>query len=147
MNLSISHRWDLSPAEAKALQPQLAGRVVAETKFDPSGVRTVAGVDVSIRGGVAHSAAVVLRITDLEPVDFAVGLEVLVARLFLKTFLEIEMRHRVIDTTVENIADRLRVPLVAGILQLVYIIDDLPMLLVDDVDTGIQIPAPGNGHG
>jgi len=73
MNLSISHQWDLSPAEAKALQAQLAGRVIAETRFDPSGVRTVAGVDVSFRKGVARAAVVVLRLTDLEPVDCAVG--------------------------------------------------------------------------
>ena len=72
MNLSISHRWDLSPAEARALQPQLAGRVIAETTFDPSGVRTVAGVDVSFRQGMARAAVVVLRLTNLEPVDCAV---------------------------------------------------------------------------
>jgi deoxyribonuclease V len=72
MNLSISHRWDLSPGEAKALQHQLAERVIAETTFDPAAARTVAGVDVSIRGGVARTAVVVLELADLEPVDFAV---------------------------------------------------------------------------
>jgi len=73
MNLSISHRWDLSPAEAKALQVELAERVIAETTFDPSGVQTVAGVDVSIRKGVARAAVVVLKLTDLKPVDCAVS--------------------------------------------------------------------------
>jgi len=73
MNLSISHQWDLSPGEAKTLQSQLAGRVIAETTFDPSGVRTVAGVDVSFRKGVARAAVVILRLADLEPVDCAVG--------------------------------------------------------------------------
>jgi deoxyribonuclease V len=73
MNVSISHRWDLSPAEARALQPQLAERVIAETTFDPSKVRTVAGVDVSIRKGMARAAVVVLTLADLEPVDCAVG--------------------------------------------------------------------------
>jgi deoxyribonuclease V len=73
MNLSISHRWDLSPAEAKALQLELAERVIAETTFDPSEVQTVAGVDVSIRKGVARAAAVVLKLTDLKPVDCAVS--------------------------------------------------------------------------
>ena len=72
MNLSFSHQWDLSPAEARALQPQLAERVIAETTFDPSEVRTVAGVDVSVRRGVARAAVVVLRLADLEPVDCAV---------------------------------------------------------------------------
>ena len=73
MNLSISHRWDLSPGEAKALQVELAERVIAETTFDPSGVQTVAGVDVSIRKGVARAAVVVLKLTDLKPVDCAVS--------------------------------------------------------------------------
>jgi deoxyribonuclease V len=73
MNLSISHRWDLSPAEARAIQPELAQRVIAETTFDPSEIETVAGVDVSIRKGVARAAVVVLRLADLKPVDCAVS--------------------------------------------------------------------------
>lgn len=73
MNLSISHRWDLSVAEAKILQPQLAGRVIPETTFDLSKVRTVAGVDVSFREGMARAAVVVLSLIDLEPVDCATG--------------------------------------------------------------------------
>jgi len=73
MNLSISHRWDLSPAEAKALQLELAERVITETTFDPSEVQTVAGVDVSIRKGMARAAVVVLKLTDLKPVDCAVS--------------------------------------------------------------------------
>jgi deoxyribonuclease V len=73
MNLSISHRWDLSPAEAKAMQPELAQRVIVETTFDPSEIQTVAGVDVSIRKGVARAAVVVLRLADLKPVDCAVS--------------------------------------------------------------------------
>ncbi len=71
MNLSISHRWDLSTTEASALQAELAERVIAKTTFDPSSVRTVAGVDVSIRKGLARAAVVVLRLTDLTPVDCA----------------------------------------------------------------------------
>ena len=72
MKLSISHRWDLSPSEARALQRELAARVIEETTFDPAAVRAVAGVDVSIRGDVARAAVVVLRLPDLEPVDCAV---------------------------------------------------------------------------
>lgn len=73
MKLAISHPWDLSIAEARALQPQLAEKVVAETTFDPAAVRTVAGVDVSIRGDVARAATVVLNFPDLMPVDYALG--------------------------------------------------------------------------
>jgi deoxyribonuclease V len=72
MKLSISHRWDLSPTEARALQSELAARVIAQTTFDPAAVHTVAGVDVSIRGDMARAAVVVLRLSDLEPVDCAV---------------------------------------------------------------------------
>ena len=75
MKLSISHRWDLSPSEARALQRELAARVIEETTFDPAAVRTVAGVDVSIRGDMARAAVVVLRLLDLEPVDCAVHKE------------------------------------------------------------------------
>ena len=75
VNLSISHQWDLSPGEARAIQHQLAERVIAETTFNPATVRTVAGVDVSVRGDVARAAVVVLRLSDLEPVDWAVHAE------------------------------------------------------------------------
>ena len=71
--LAFSHRWDLSVAEAKALQPQLAEKVVAETTFDPAAVRTVAGVDVSFQKDVAHAAVVVLSFPGLEPVDYALS--------------------------------------------------------------------------
>lgn len=71
MNLSISHRWDLSPAEARALQSQLAQRVITEINFDLAEVQTVAGVDVSVRKGMARAAIVVLQITDMAPVDCA----------------------------------------------------------------------------
>jgi deoxyribonuclease V len=73
MKLAVSHPWDLSIAEARALQPQLAEKVVAETTFDPAAVRTVAGVDVSIRGDVARAAVVVLDFPGLMPVDSALG--------------------------------------------------------------------------
>jgi len=73
MQLAISHRWDLSVDEARALQPRLAERVLERTTFDPAAVETVAGVDVSFRDGVAHAAIVVLSYPDLRPVDRAVG--------------------------------------------------------------------------
>ena len=73
MNLSISHRWDLSPAEAKDLQIKLSEKVIAKTAFEPAAVRTVAGVDVSIRKRMARAAVVVLKLEDLKPVDWAVS--------------------------------------------------------------------------
>jgi len=73
MNLAINHPWDLSVDEARALQPQLAARVVAETTFDPAAVQTVAGVDVGFCGDVARAAVVVLSFPGLEPVDYSLG--------------------------------------------------------------------------
>ncbi|MGD9047067.1 MAG: deoxyribonuclease V [Anaerolineae bacterium] len=73
MQLAVSHPWDLSVSEARALQPRLAEKVVAETTFDPSAVRTVAGVDVGFRDDVAQAAVVVLGFPDLKPLDYALG--------------------------------------------------------------------------
>lgn len=73
MQLAISHRWDLSVDEARALQPELAEKVLDRTTFDPATVDTVAGVDVSFRNQVAHAAIVVLSYPDLRLVDQAVG--------------------------------------------------------------------------
>lgn len=71
MKLAFSHRWDLPVKEAKALQQQLAERVITETTFDPVAVETVAGLDVGFRGGLARAAVVVLSLPDLVPVDCA----------------------------------------------------------------------------
>ncbi len=73
MRLAISHSWDLPTDEAKALQAELAEKVVTETTFAPALVRTVAGVDVSIRGGMAYAAVVTLSFPELEPVDYALA--------------------------------------------------------------------------
>jgi deoxyribonuclease V len=71
MELAISHPWDLSTDEARALQEHLAGKVVATTSFEPTALRTVAGVDVGLRCNIARAAVVVLRFPELEPVEYA----------------------------------------------------------------------------
>ena len=63
------HRWDLPPAEAEALQKTLAARVVEGPPLQHA--RLVAGVDVGIKGDVAHAAVVVLTYPDLRPVEQA----------------------------------------------------------------------------
>lgn len=73
MELAVSHPWNLSVAEAKALQPRLADKVVAETTFEPASVQRVAGVDVGFRGDAARAAVVVLGFPNLEPVDWALA--------------------------------------------------------------------------
>jgi len=73
VELTVSHRWDLTIGEARALQAQLASKVITHATFDPESVRTVAGVDVGFRDGVARAAVVVLSYPDLTPIDCAVA--------------------------------------------------------------------------
>ena len=68
MNLVAPHSFDLSPAEAVALQKALAAQVITRDDFDPAAVRTVAGIDVSLADG-GRCAIVVLRYPDLTPVE------------------------------------------------------------------------------
>lgn len=65
----MPHSWNLSPAEAVALQKRLAGEVIREDRLGP--VRRVAGVDVGYgkRGGAAHAAVVVLDLRDLRMLE------------------------------------------------------------------------------
>lgn len=56
----LTHTWDLTPPEAQALQCWLAQRV----QLTPlSAVKTVAGLDVSVRAGKGRAAAVVWHLT------------------------------------------------------------------------------------
>lgn len=73
MKWAISHAWDLTIDEAQALQTRLAQQVVKETTFDPAAVRTVAGIDVGFKGGIARAAVVVLRFPSLEPIDYSLA--------------------------------------------------------------------------
>ncbi len=71
MEPAITHRWDLLVGEAQALQRRLAQQVITRTTFDAEAVQTVAGVDVGFPQGRARAAIVVLRLPDLQPVDYA----------------------------------------------------------------------------
>lgn len=63
---------ELTPQQAIRLQQQAAGEVI--TRDDLPTVTTVAGVDVGFEGwGVARAAIVVLRLSDLKPVDHAIA--------------------------------------------------------------------------
>ena len=68
--LHHAHPWDVSPAEAVAIQRELAACVREEPLARPA--RTVAGIDVSIRGDLAQAAVVVVRLPDFEVLDRAV---------------------------------------------------------------------------
>ncbi len=66
----LEHSWELTPAEAIALQKELRGRVVPEDQ--PAPWRLVAGIDVGIKGWVARAAVVVVSLADLRPVEHQV---------------------------------------------------------------------------
>jgi deoxyribonuclease V len=66
--MSVEPRWDLTPAEAVALQKELAARVETTNAFDPAAIHTIAGIDASYKDeGLA--AVVVLSYPDLTPIE------------------------------------------------------------------------------
>jgi deoxyribonuclease V len=67
MNTVAPHAWNVSTAEAKEIQLRLRDRVCQEPDFGE--VRTVAGVDVGMKGDVARAAVVVLSYPSLTPVE------------------------------------------------------------------------------
>jgi deoxyribonuclease V len=69
MKVSGLHGLDLSPPEARRLQEELASRVEAGPALDLTGVRYVAGADVSTQGDMAYATVVVLDFPGLSPVE------------------------------------------------------------------------------
>lgn len=73
MKLTPRHSWQLTPKEAVALQRELRGDVVVDRPLDLDAIKTVAGVDVSIRNKVAQAAVVVLTFPGFEIVETALA--------------------------------------------------------------------------
>ena len=69
MRIEKLHGFDLSPAEARRLQEDLASRVVVGPPLDLGGVRYVAGADVSTQDGVAYATVAVLDFPGLSVVE------------------------------------------------------------------------------
>ncbi|HEX2181243.1 MAG TPA: deoxyribonuclease V [Rubrobacteraceae bacterium] len=69
MRIERLHGFDLSPAEARRLQGELASRVVAGRVLDLGEVRHVAGADVSTQGDRAFATVVVLDFPGLSVVE------------------------------------------------------------------------------
>jgi deoxyribonuclease V len=65
------HPWTLSPDEAVKVQIELRSRLVLA--WDGRQITTVGGVDVSLQGGQARAAIVVLRFPQLIPLESAVA--------------------------------------------------------------------------
>jgi len=69
MRVEELHGFDLSPAEARRLQGELASRVVAGPPLDLGAVRYVAGADVSTQGDKAYATVVILDFPRLSAVE------------------------------------------------------------------------------
>ncbi len=69
MKIQQLHDWDLSPKDAIALQKTLATRLVSASPLDLNRIRTVAGVDVSVKGGLTCACVVVLSFPELENIE------------------------------------------------------------------------------
>ena len=69
----LRHAWDLSPAEARALQDRLRDRVERDDRVGR--IRRVAGVDVGFEQGgrITRAAVAVLEAGSLEPLEQAVA--------------------------------------------------------------------------
>jgi deoxyribonuclease V len=61
------HEWNLTPQEAAGVQKQLRERLVL--RWDGRPIRTVGGVDISIKSESARAAIVVLGYPDLQPLE------------------------------------------------------------------------------
>jgi deoxyribonuclease V len=64
-----THSWDVGPAEAIAIQRELAARVIRDDRLGD--VKTIAGVDVGFRGDVTRAAIAVLSYPALELLEVA----------------------------------------------------------------------------
>jgi len=69
MHIQHLHEWNLPPSEAVELQKNLADQLIDDRPLDLSTIRSVAGVDVSVKNGVSQAAVVVSSYPDLEPIE------------------------------------------------------------------------------
>jgi deoxyribonuclease V len=69
VNVGDLHSLDLTPAEARRLQAELAPRVVEGPALDLGRLRYVAGADVSTEGDAGYATVVVLSFPDIELVE------------------------------------------------------------------------------
>jgi deoxyribonuclease V len=73
--LTSNPPWDLTPKEAVAEQKYLADKVIRKSGSDIGAVAYVAGVDTHFHQGLAVSAVVVIRLSDLSTVDYATAVK------------------------------------------------------------------------
>ncbi|MEW6203583.1 MAG: deoxyribonuclease V [bacterium] len=75
MKVHSFHPWDVSPAEAIAIQRRLCEKIIISDDFDAGGVRTIAGADVSYAKGddCFYATVVVLSYPSLEIIEIKHG--------------------------------------------------------------------------
>jgi deoxyribonuclease V len=61
------HRWSLTPEEAIQVQAELRTRL--KLTWDNRAVETIGGVDVDLEEDVARAAIVIVRLSDLKPIE------------------------------------------------------------------------------
>lgn len=69
MKIQHLHNWDLEPKEAIALQNRFAEQVIADTPIKLDSIKTVAGVDVSVKNGMSQAAVIVCTYPELELIE------------------------------------------------------------------------------
>lgn len=71
---ALSHPWNLTPAQARALQRELAEQVETRDRL-PDPIHYLAGVDVGFedRGRITRAAIAVLDANTLEPVELSIA--------------------------------------------------------------------------
>jgi deoxyribonuclease V len=69
MKIKHLHDWDLNPKEAIQLQKQLASQLIDDTPLDIEAIKTVAGVDVSVKSGISQAAVIICSYPDLELIE------------------------------------------------------------------------------
>ena len=74
MHITHRHDWNITPAEAIALQQQMRGELEFHAPLDLSAIKLVAGVDVSVKPNPdgqdwSQAAIAVLSFPDLQPVE------------------------------------------------------------------------------
>lgn len=65
------HNWNLTPEEAARIQSELQNRLVL--KWDERPVRTIGGVDISVKTEAARAAIVVISYPELNPIEAVVA--------------------------------------------------------------------------
>ncbi|MCY4063361.1 MAG: endonuclease V [Chloroflexi bacterium] len=71
MKIGDLHDWNLDPKGAVALQRELAPQLISDTPIALDRIKSIAGVDVSVRRKRSRAAVVVMRYPQLDTIEIA----------------------------------------------------------------------------